>query len=806
MTIAFRAVLLQLALMCVGLGNAPPAHALSLPAQGQMNAFGILVDAPLEKAYSTFVAGDADAALAALNESSETDTAHRKWFGQLLRAEVFMQMGRASDALDILEQTAKSEVQLFGTALLSQAIQGEARIKLEDYGQASQQFSAVAQALENWDLPTSYRETPNVPWLSHRSHAQARAYSGLANLALRNAQFDLAKDWSNRAEAVYSTIHDLAVSSQYQRYFKVHVDNQLGRANNLTVLAASTAVQEPNSQLASQNFQNAEQLYLAAGNPPGLANSLAMQAYVAFETRQYETAIRMGNLSVQLANHLNLPDLIWRAQLLLGKAYLKTGQMDLAENAFRGAQAAVDLVNGSLASDRSKQQFGVGKSEILAHLVDFDVLANNTAQLFEDAERGRARAFVDLLTDAELTLSDDLQTNQMVRSLDVQIRKLRLQHSLQKRSESRLPIAAEIQSLLTQRSALMDKLSAINTEWSAAYSVRYATLAQVQARLAPDEMLVYAVSGRNADDIYLMFVQRAKSSIKHLPKGHLTLNSALLDFTDAIALGNSDLQAKSLKQIKAALELEAWPKASKFYVVPNKQLHFVPWFGLELGQWVSVLPNGSWLLRQGRKTELAPTYLVVGDPDFAGELPQLPGARSEVTRISQQYRVNPLMGRQATAAAIVAQAQKKLSVLHLATHGVFDYRNPLQSALYFSGEAGKGGAQPMTAEDIFKRPVRADLVVLSACETGVGQVLEDNDILGLQRSFYMNGANQVVNTLWPVSDQGVRDFMAVFHSNLSRGVGVALSRAVQASKKAGQPPAVYAAFVLNGYTLHSVAP
>ena len=81
-------------------------------------------------------------------------------------------------------------------------------------------------------------------------------------------------------------------------------------------------------------------------------------------------------------------------QVLLGESYLKLGQTVSAEQAFRSAQAAVDLVNGSLSSDSAKQQFGVGKSLITARLIDFDIAANNPAQLFEDAERGRARAFV----------------------------------------------------------------------------------------------------------------------------------------------------------------------------------------------------------------------------------------------------------------------------------------------------------------------------------------------------------------------------------------------------------------------------
>jgi tetratricopeptide (TPR) repeat protein len=546
---------------------------------------------------------------------------------------------------------------------------------------------------------------------------------------------------------------------------------------------------------------------LASAQPASLqsANALASRASLAFQDGKYPAAIRLGQQAVQIAIQRESPDLIWRMQALLGESYVKLGQADRAEVAFRSAQAAVDLVNGSLSSDSAKQQFGVGKSLITARLIDFDIAANKPAQLFEDAERGRARAFVDLLTDTELSLSDDRQTNRLVRTLDENIRSLRLQFSLQRPGSTRsVAIKREIDELMQQRSVLMDKLAAINMEWAAAYSVRYATLEQVQARLAANEMLVYAVSGSKANDIYLLLIQANSAEIKHIPDGHLVLNSALIELTDAVALADKFMQEASLVRISQALEIQSWPTAEVIYMVPTRQLHFVPWSALDLERWVSVLPNGSWLLRTVKNSALNPTQLIVGDPDFAGKLPQLPGARVEADLISRQYNVEPLVGKQATASEVLARAQKKLQVLHLATHGVFDYQQPLKSALYLSDEAG--GAHSMSAEDIFRHPLRADLVVLSACETGVGQVLEDNDIVGLLRSFYMNGASEAVNTLWPVSDQGAQQFMAVFHQHLNQGSGVALNKAVQASKLAGHPPSVYAAFVLNGYTPYSVAP
>ncbi len=535
------------------------------------------------------------------------------------------------------------------------------------------------------------------------------------------------------------------------------------------------------------------------------AKDLASRASLAFQAERYQQTIRLGQQAVQIAVQRDSPDLIWRMQVLLGESYLRLGQAGQAEAAFRSAQAAVDLVNGSLSSDLAKQRFGVGKEQITARLIDFDIAANNLSQLFEDAERGRARAFVDLLTHTELSLSDDRQTNLLVRALDENIRSLRLDHSLQRPGSARsTEIKLEINDLMQQRAALMDKLASINLEWAAAYSVRYAPLVQIQARLAANEMLVYAVVGTQVDDLYLLLVQANSVEIKFIRNGHLVLNEALIELTDAVALADKFMQEKALVSISEALEIKTWPQAKFLYVVPNKQLHFVPWPALGLGEWVSVLPNGSWLLRTVKNSVQNPVQLIVGDPDFAGDLPQLPGARAEATLISRHYNVEPLLGKQATASAVISRAQKKLQVLHLATHGVFDYQQPLRSALYFSDE--NGGVQSMSAEDIFRRPLRADLVVLSACETGIGRVLDDNDIVGLLRSFYMNGASQAVNTLWPLSDRGAQQLMAVFHEHLHLGSGMALNKAVQASKLAGHPPSVYAAFTLNGYTPYSATP
>jgi len=104
----------------------------------------------------------------------------------------------------------------------------------------------------------------------------------------------------------------------------------------------------------------------------------------------------------------------------------------------------------------------------------------------------------------------------------------------------------------------------------------------------------------------------------------------------------------------------------------------------------------------------------------------------------------------------------------------------------------------VTAEDLYRNPMRADFVVLSACETGVGSAEAGDDFLGLVRSFYLGGSVGVVNSLWPVDDAGTRVFMEALHRNLPSGPGTAWRIAKDETLKAGYPPAVFGAFVLGG--------
>lgn len=146
-----------------------------------------------------------------------------------------------------------------------------------------------------------------------------------------------------------------------------------------------------------------------------------------------------------------------------------------------------------------------------------------------------------------------------------------------------------------------------------------------------------------------------------------------------------------------------------------------------------------------------------------------------------------MIGAAATVSGLRQAIGDRAKVLHFATHGTFDANSPLKSALYLSDGAGP---DPLTAADIFEDPLPAELVVLSACETGLGEAVAGDDFLGLARSFYLGGADTVLYSLWPISDEGTREFMTAFyrHVRYSNDPVLAWADATARLRDEGYPP------------------
>jgi CHAT domain-containing protein len=130
-----------------------------------------------------------------------------------------------------------------------------------------------------------------------------------------------------------------------------------------------------------------------------------------------------------------------------------------------------------------------------------------------------------------------------------------------------------------------------------------------------------------------------------------------------------------------------------------------------------------------------------------------------------------LDGAAASEAAVKSQPLADFRVIHLAAHGVSDEMDPDRTALVFAaGSESEDGL--WQAREIRRTRLNADVVVLSACETGTGRLQGQEGVMNLARAFLTAGAKSVVASLWDVDDRSTATLMESFYEHLKNGSSV----------------------------------
>ena len=189
-------------------------------------------------------------------------------------------------------------------------------------------------------------------------------------------------------------------------------------------------------------------------------------------------------------------------------------------------------------------------------------------------------------------------------------------------------------------------------------------------------------------------------------------------------------------------------------------------------------------------------------------IPRLPFTRKEATRVLALTPKNSSFGAidfQANRATVLSGNLSQYRYVHFATHGLLDSERPGLSSLVLSMVDAQGKPQNgfLRANDIYNLKLPAELVVLSACQTGLGKEVKGEGLVGLTRGFMYAGAARVVVSLWSVNDKATADLMTKFYEKmLKQGQRPAAAlRAAQVEmwkQKQWQSPYYWAAFTMQG--------
>lgn len=165
---------------------------------------------------------------------------------------------------------------------------------------------------------------------------------------------------------------------------------------------------------------------------------------------------------------------------------------------------------------------------------------------------------------------------------------------------------------------------------------------------------------------------------------------------------------------------------------------------------------------------LAYAYQKTGE---SNDLKALPGAMKELERIEENYRGKFLVGDELNK-NMLQQLSSDYNILHLATHGFMSSGKEPESHLIIGSDELNVRQQELYAHEIPELFENNGLVVLSACETGIGELLKGEGVNSLARNFLQTGAKAVIGTVWKVEDASSADLVGNFYQFLGDGLEV----------------------------------
>jgi CHAT domain-containing protein len=700
---------------------------------------------------------------------------------------------------------------------------------IQDGGRAIETFKAASGLtppdLGSWasvhaQLGSAYRAVGDLPRaratleegveltrtrMSGRREDQAEGYllNGLAQVAYAQRDYPTALARSTQAAQFFESAESRLPAKAPER---LRTKLRRWNAASLSVVGrAQLALGHPDE--ADQAFDHGLRYARLSGLRDTEAEMLAGQGGLALARQDWARALGIYQQAVVLATQVKrlarLPGL-YQGQ---ARALAGLGRTEDAFVASREAVRHIEELRADLGDSSLRTGFFEDKQGIYHQAVSMALQAGHPEDAFTLAEQGRSRTFLDLLG-SQTTLSKG-RTRALIDEeirLRARLAQARADADDADGSGDSDAARAEAEALERDYRAFLDRVRKESLEQASLMAVEPVTLPEIQRLLPAGTTLLEYQVGEGG--VVVWVVERDRFQVVRLPGDRQSLLAQVRRFRAGIAgqapLAEVELQAQALYgRLLGPARGEI--HGDRVVIVPHAILHYLPFAALRspAGRWLvedfalSTLPSASVLRYLVDKGAGAPARaLVVGNPDLGAGL-ALPWAEREARMVGQHEREATVLVRADATEAQVKALLETVGLVHLATHGELNESDPLSSAILLVPGGGEDGR--LEVREVFGLDLHARLVVLSACETGLGQLSRGDELVGLQRAFLYAGTPAVVTTLWKVDDRASFELIRAFYDRLDgAGPVTALRQAQLDAQHAFPHPFAWAAFGLTG--------
>ncbi len=561
-------------------------------------------------------------------------------------------------------------------------------------------------------------------------------------------------------------------------------------------------------------------------------NVLGNLGDLAFKKGDLEGARRFYQNALDIQSKLS-PHSSGEAQALnaLGKVAAKAGQKEVAFQYFERSLVEFEEQIGRLGGSQIEQAgFQANFADLYKEAIDFCVRNAKPEKAFHFLEQYRVRGFLSLLAERDLTLGDAPPALESARH-SLAARYDSVQRQLSKVDSRALPtiesLNGELRKLRRDYEEVGEQIRRTTQSKKTPRDSQPLGSEELLPILEPEVVLLsYSVEGSSTH----LFIVTSKGGLRvvTIPIAEVTLRNEIELFKSLIVGSTQprggnyhrEVLAKAgehLFDILIGPAVKDIEPRQRIIILNDGPLHVLPWGALTyrdpterryfyLAEWksISIVPSATVYAqfadnrnsaRSSPRSLNSPELTAFGDPSFplplAGSrdltdfrlrafahkgfrFERLPASRDEVQQIGSVYpRSQVYMGEEATESR-AKSISRNFRYIHFATHAVLDQQSPLDSAVVLSipekFEEGKDNGL-LQAWEIFEQVrLDADLVVLSACESGLGKEMGGEGLIGLTRAFQYAGARSVMASLWKISDRTTAELMVRFYRHLKDGM------------------------------------
>lgn len=682
------------------------------------------------------------------------------------------------------------------------------------------------------------------------SHATTGGgYSELANIYADLQQYDQAlKLYQKGNNILRNTLHPTHpyLVGGYFNVGRVYEDQgkyQTAQKYYQEVLQLFQAAPFAPPQLLAQTQKRIALLYFKQGDFK--AALLTLQAAMTQVAPGFMGKNVYENPSIgSVQNQMDFLELLRVKGTILHEQYLQEKDRKLLEYSYQTNQhavALVDLIRHSYFSEEALQLLNERSADIFnlairqAFLLQKEFGSNYQKEAFELVEKSKAR----ILWEA-INAANALEAAGIPDTLLQQIRQLKqrigeLEEELLEKYQADLNTQLAEQKIAYEQ--LIQSLEQYNPQYfRLKYSGKPLTLEEVQSAI-PDQHTQVIEYYTDDEDLFIFVIgmdEVLSYQVNHGGQLAAKVQAVRTQNNEVLAgnPGDPESYSRLLSELYTWL-LGDWYKdqeGQSLVIIPHGVLHYLS-FGALLEKPTPNLRSADFLVKRNtlqyawsadfwgrpppKKLGQASGFLgfapIFGTSEdqvaLRAKFAPLPNAVQEVSRASELFAGTVLTGFLASETAYYERASQA-KILHLATHSVANDQEPLSSGFWLANETDSLEDGFLNALEIYNHPIEADLVVLSACNTGYGTLAQGEGVMSLGRAFAYAGSRSLLTSLWLANDASTSRVLDSFYEELHAGnrIDQALRQAQLKYLEQADAITVHPAFWSNLVTLGDMAP